>query len=131
MKREIQWPDFFGNARGGILTAAAVLLTTSASADPITLGAPIPLTGYFAADGATMEQAINLAVGEINAGGGVLGNEVEVVTFDIGDLTPDKLSAAAANLIERKGASVLINGYGGMGPGYSSILPLRHSLHPQ
>ncbi|NVO57001.1 ABC transporter substrate-binding protein [Rhodobacteraceae bacterium B1Z28] len=96
---------------------------TLAMADTISLGAPIPLTGYFAADGETMEQAINLAVGEINAEGGLLGKHIEVVTFDIGDLTPDKLAAAAANLIERGGVSALINGYGGMGPDIPAFCP--------
>ncbi len=107
-------------------TLGAVALGISATmtlADTISLGAPIPLTGYFAADGETMEQAINLAVNEINAEGGLLGNSIEVVTFDIGDLTPDKLAAAAANLIEREGVSALINGYGGMGPDIPAFCP--------
>ncbi|WP_282153420.1 ABC transporter substrate-binding protein [Ruegeria atlantica] len=107
-------------------TFAACALGASATlalADTISLGAPIPLTGYFAADGETMEQAINLAVGEINTEGGLLGNQIEVVTFDIGDLTPDKLAAAAANLIERGGVSALINGYGGMGPDIPAFCP--------
>ncbi len=107
-------------------TLGAIALGISATitlADTISLGAPIPLTGYFAADGETMEQAINLAVNEINAEGGLLGNSIEVVTFDIGDLTPDKLAAAAANLIEREGVSALINGYGGMGPDIPAFCP--------
>ena len=45
-----------------------------------------------------MEQAIRLAVNEINKKEGVLGKRVEVKTFDIGDLTPDKLSAAGREL---------------------------------
>lgn len=107
-----------------VVAALGTTLAGSASAqETIKLGAPIPLTGYFAADGITMEQAINLAVNEINADGGVLGKQVEVITFDIGDLTPDKLSAAASNLIEREGASVLINGYGGMGPDIPAFCP--------
>lgn len=101
----------------GLKTVAAVAEET------IQIGAPIPLTGYFAADGKTMEQAIRLAVNEINKKEGVLGKRVEVKTFDIGDLTPDKLSAAAANLIEREGVDVLINGYGGMGPDIPAFCP--------
>lgn len=113
----------FKAIRTGAAACAMTALGSVAMADSISLGAPIPLTGYFAADGETMEQAINLAVGEINAKGGLLGSEVEVVTFDIGDLTPDKLSAAAANLIEREGVSALINGYGGMGPDIPAFCP--------
>lgn len=120
------WSNLFGQARGHVVFAAAfasVLGANAASADTISLGAPIPLTGYLAADGATMEQAIQLAVDELNANGGILGDQVEVITFDIGDLTPDKLSAAAANLIEREGVSALINGYGGMGPDIPAFCP--------
>ncbi|UWQ93841.1 ABC transporter substrate-binding protein (plasmid) [Rhodobacteraceae bacterium M382] len=114
---------FKTRARTGLLACAMAACGFTAAADIISLGAPIPLTGYFAADGVTMEQAITLAVDEINAKGGLLGNEVEVVTFDIGDLTPDKLAAAAANLIERGGVSALINGYGGMGPDIPAFCP--------
>ena len=76
-------------------------------------------------------KAINLAVNEINADGGLLGNQIEVVTFDIGDLTPDKLAAAAANLIERGGVSALINGYGGMGPDIPAFCPYGIPYIPQ
>ena len=109
--------------KSGLLACAMTAMASTAVSDTISLGAPIPLTGYFAADGETMRQAINLATSEINAGGGLLGNEVKVVTFDIGDLTPDKLAAAAANLIDRGGVSALINGYGGMGPDIPAFCP--------
>lgn len=82
----------------------------------IEIGAPIPITGPYAADGQVMQQAIELAVDQLNAAGGVNGSEVGVRVFDIGDLTPDKLQAAASELLDRQGVSVLINGYGGMGP---------------
>jgi len=116
---------FLAASMAGLLTATTVGTSTldAFAEDNISLGAPIPLTGYFAADGATMEQAIRLAVGEINASGGVLGKQVDVVTFDIGDLTPDKLTAAAVNLIEREKVSALINGYGGMGPDIPAFCP--------
>jgi ABC-type branched-subunit amino acid transport system substrate-binding protein len=107
----------------GSAAVVASLSTTVMAADVIKLGAPIPLTGPFASDGLTMEKAINLAVDEINQDGGLLGAQVEVVTFDIGDLTPDKLQAAAANLLQREGVDVLVNGYGGMGPDIPAFCP--------
>lgn len=107
------------------LAAAAVasLAAPALAADTIKLGAPIPLTGPFASDGLTMEKAIKLAVKDINDANGLLGKQVQIQTFDIGDLTPDKLQAAAANLIEREGVDVLINGYGGMGPDIPAFCP--------
>jgi len=99
-------------------------MTVSAlAADEIKLGAPIPLTGPFAADGLTMKKSIELATKHINDKGGLLGKQIKVVPFDIGDLTPDKLQAAAANLIQREKVNVLINGYGGMGPDIPAFCP--------
>jgi ABC-type branched-subunit amino acid transport system substrate-binding protein len=107
----------------GAMLAAGAMSQMAAAQETVKIGAPIPLTGYFAADGQTMQEAVDLAAADLNAEGGVLGRQVEVVTFDIGDLTPDKLTAAAANLIERDEVSVLINGYGGMGPDIPAFCP--------
>ena len=102
--------------------AALTLLASFAQADmlsaaePIVVGAPIPITGPFASDGIAMQMGLDLAVEEINANGGLLGRPLALNVFDIGDLTPDKLEAAGTNLVSRNGAQVLINGYGGMGP---------------
>jgi ABC-type branched-subunit amino acid transport system substrate-binding protein len=94
-----------------------------ANAEPIKVGAPIPITGPFASDGFVMEKAEKLAIDELNAQGGLLGREIEMIVFDIGDLTPDKLQAAALNLVEREKVNVLINGYGGMGPDIPAFCP--------
>ena len=96
---------------------------TPTHAESIRIGAPIPLTGPYAGDGAVMDKAERLAIDEINASGGLLGKQIEYMVFDIGDLTPDKLQAAAADLIERKNVDVLINGYGGMGPDIPAFCP--------
>lgn len=112
--------------------------------DTITVGAPIPITGPFASDGVAMQKGLELAIAEKNAEGGLLGRPLELSVFDIGDLTPDKLEAAATNLLQRQDSAVLINGYGGMGPDVlafcsystpyfnnnatSNVVPLRNSM---
>lgn len=101
----------------------AALLGAPAIADSIKVGAPIPITGPFSSDGVVMEKGLQLAVDELNQNGGLLGKPLEVIVFDIGDLTPDKLQAAAANLVERESVDVLINGYGGMGPDIPAFCP--------
>jgi ABC-type branched-subunit amino acid transport system substrate-binding protein len=70
-----------------------------------------------------MEKAIKLAVEDLNKAGGVLGKQVEVTFFDIGDLSPDKLQAAAANLIDRGKADFIVTGYGGFGPDIPAFCP--------
>lgn len=91
--------------------------------EPIQVGAPIPLTGPFASDGEVMRQGIRLAVEELNAEGGLLGQRLEMTTYDIGDLTPDKLQSAATDLLDRNNVDVLINGYGAMGPDIPAFCP--------
>lgn len=117
-------------SRRSVLALAAAVglagLTASASlagGDTITIGAPIPQTGPFASDGGVMQKAIQLAVNDLNAAGGVLGKKIDLQFFDIGDLTPDKLQAAAANLIDRLKADFVVTGYGGFGPDIPAFCP--------
>jgi branched-chain amino acid transport system substrate-binding protein len=111
-------------SRGLATLSVAALATTAAfAAEPIKIGAPIPQTGPFASDGGVMEKAITLAVEDLNKAGGVLGQPVEVSFFDIGDLSPDKLQAAAASLIDRDKSDFIVTGYGGFGPDIPAFCP--------
>ena len=110
-------------ARGLAALALTAVIGSAAMADTIKIGAPIPQTGPFASDGSVMEKAIKLAVEDLNKAGGVLGNQVEVTFFDIGDLSPDKLQAAAANLIDRGKSDFIVTGYGGFGPDIPAFCP--------
>jgi|GEM_PF-324697 len=84
--------------------------------EPIKVGVPLPLTGYYAGDGLHMKQAALLAVEDINAQGGVLGRPVELVFFDIEDMMAEKLIAAADKLVMKDKVDAVITGYAGMGP---------------
>ena len=86
--------------------------------EPIKVGALIPVTGPYAADGLTMDEGIRLAVEEINEQGGLLGRPVEMVVFDIEDMMAEKLIASAEKLIGRDKVDLVITGYAGMGPDY-------------
>ena len=68
----------------GIALAGGVyVLPTSASANtPIKLGSILDVSGIFDAYGRPMDMAMRLAVDEINADGGLLGREVQVVSYD-------------------------------------------------
>ncbi len=101
----------------------AVAIAPEVRADTIRVGAPIPITGPFSSDGQVMEKGLRLALEELNRSGGLLGKNLELLVFDIGDLTPDKLQAAATNLVEKEKVDVLINGYGGMGPDIPAFCP--------
>lgn len=81
------------------------------SGDPIKVGAPIPLTGPWAADGQSMKQGLEMAVNDINAAGGLLGRPVELVVYDVEDMAPEKLNAAASKLVMQEKVATIITGY--------------------
>ncbi|WP_299409700.1 ABC transporter substrate-binding protein [uncultured Roseobacter sp.] len=72
------------SAAGGVALAAPSLIGSMARAQdgPIKLGSLHDLAGPLAATGEPMVYAIMLAVEEINAAGGLLGREVELINYD-------------------------------------------------
>lgn len=66
-------------AGAGILGASA---GRTLAADPIKLGSILDTSGAFDAYGKPMDMALRLAVDEINAAGGLLGRQVEIVAYD-------------------------------------------------
>ncbi len=88
---------------------------------PIKIGAPLPLTGSYAADGEHMLMGLELAVDDLNANGGLLGRPVELVKFDIEDLLAETVQAAAEYLLIKQKVDVVIEGYGGWGPDFLSF----------
>src|SRR5450830_682552 len=66
------------------LVAAALLSLSlsSQAADPIKIGVSGPFTGGSAPMGASMRDGVKLAVADINAAGGVLGRQLQLVERD-------------------------------------------------
>ncbi|MBW2030835.1 MAG: ABC transporter substrate-binding protein [Deltaproteobacteria bacterium] len=52
------------------------------AADTIKIGLMAPLTGFAAADGASVHNSVKLAVERVNNEGGVLGKKVELIVYD-------------------------------------------------
>lgn len=104
---------------------------SSMAADVIKVGAPLPLTGDYAADGEHQLMGLQMAIKELNAAGGLLGSELELVTYDIKNLSAEDVNASAKFLIKREKVDVVIEGYGGYGPdwlnfGAMSDVPFLH-----
>jgi branched-chain amino acid transport system substrate-binding protein len=85
-----------------MIVVCALLLPMSVFAqETIKIGFFAPLTGFAAADGTSAKQAVDLAVKAVNASGGVLGKQIELVSYD--DRHDSKEAVAIANkLIEKK-----------------------------
>ena len=64
------------------LAGASMLPHVTHAADVIRLGSILDTSGIFDAYGKPMDMAMRLAVDEINAAGGLLGKQIEVVAYD-------------------------------------------------
>ena len=86
----------------GVAVSAIVAFGASASAD-ITIATVGPMTGQYAAFGAQMKAGAEQAVADINAAGGVLG---EQLVLEVGDDACDpKQAVAVANQLAGKGVT--------------------------
>lgn len=65
-----------------VCLALVVFSGAAFAADTIKIGMLAPLTGFAAADGFSVYESVKLAVEKVNAGGGVLGKQVELVCYD-------------------------------------------------
>ncbi|ROQ90224.1 ABC transporter substrate-binding protein [Desulfosoma caldarium] len=65
-----------------VLSLMFLPLKTALGAESVKIGLLAPLTGPAAADGASVNNAVQLAVEKVNKGGGLLGKHVELVVYD-------------------------------------------------
>jgi branched-chain amino acid transport system substrate-binding protein len=90
---------------------AFALLSGVASAETIKIGVNEPLTGAFAASGTYVVNGAKIAADEINAKGGILGKQIELVIED-NKSNPTEAAAVAEKLITRDKVSVMMGAWG-------------------
>ena len=95
-------------------TVAGLILSLSlaagiAHADTIKLGFNVPLTGFAAADGSSALNGARLAVDQINASGGVNGDQIELVVYD-DQASPKEAVPIAQKPIEKDGVVLGVSG---------------------
>ena len=78
--------------------------------DVIKVGVPYPATGGHASDGQSMYRAIEMAVDEYNAQGGLLGRQLKIISGDVGDVRPESVISVAERLRAAK-CDVILTGY--------------------
>jgi len=97
-----------------LFVAFGVALSGCGGKDEILIGAPMPLTGPYASDGEQMSMALEMAVAEKNAEGGLLGRQIRLVTGDVGALEAEKIKAVGERMVG-EGVDVVITGYADSG----------------
>src|SRR5476649_2190525 len=101
--------------RRTLLKASAALAGASAigfpsivsgQTDKIKIGHLTPLTGFLGALGAYAQLGIRMAADEINAAGGVMGRQIEIMSED--SVNPATAATKAQRMLEQDGAVVLV-----------------------
>ena len=96
-----------------LLSFASVVMLSAAGTMPvradIKIGFQVPLTGPAATDGKSAQLAGTMAVEDINAAGGVLGQKLELVTYD-DQAKSDQAIFTANKLIGEDGVKLVVNG---------------------
>jgi ABC-type branched-subunit amino acid transport system substrate-binding protein len=116
-----------GLRRSALLGAAAtVLLAASpAAAQDVKIGTVVPLTGDLQAYGGTSANGIRLAVDEINAAGGVMGEQLDLAVGD-SRTTPQAGVDAANKLVSIENVAGIV---GAMSSGVT--IPVARSVSSQ
>lgn len=111
--------------------AAAVTLNMAmfggaqAAEPPIKVGLVAALSGQSAKSGEALTRGLTMAINEVNASGGVLGRQLELVRRD-DESNPSKGMLAARELVQREKVTVL---FGGLDTPVSlAIVPLANQM---
>jgi branched-chain amino acid transport system substrate-binding protein len=96
-----------GSASGGTAAATAPGGTPGVSGDTILLGEVGSLTGSEATFGISTRNAIELAINEVNAAGGVKGKKIEVRVYD-NQSKPEEAANAANRLINQDNVLLIL-----------------------
>src|ERR671919_2878972 len=92
-----------------ILTGVLAPLYTTSAAAEILIGVAGPMTGKDAWFGEQMQRGAELAVADLNAAGGVLGQPVQVITVD--DFCDPEQAVAAARRLVSDGVIFVVGHY--------------------
>jgi branched-chain amino acid transport system substrate-binding protein len=93
-----------------VIISIALWTRQALCAETITIGLIAPISGHWALEGRQMKQVVTLLAEKCNAGGGLLGKKVTIITEDDAG-NPDHAVAAAQRLVLQKPAAV-IGSYG-------------------
>ncbi|HVF08221.1 MAG TPA: ABC transporter substrate-binding protein [Actinomycetota bacterium] len=105
---------------GGFVVGSSGDDATPDSGDPagaagttetIKLGSASPTTGPYSGDGQEMVRGQELAIAEINANGGVLGRQLELVIVDVEDPFAPERMVNAARRLSNEGVAATFSGY--------------------
>ncbi len=91
------------------VAVCALLVTAGNAADVIKIGVQAPITGKYANEGQSIDNGVRLVIDQINAKGGLLGKQLEVVSCD--DEGIAQKAAICARKLVNEGVLAVIGSY--------------------
>jgi len=91
------------------VTALGLVAAPAIAADTLKVGVQAPITGSYANEGQGIENGVRLLAEQINAKGGVMGKQIEVIPCD--DQGTAMAAAICAKDLVNKGVSMVIGSY--------------------
>jgi len=92
----------------GVAAVAFVITSAHPAHADIKVGFQAPLTGFAATDGKSAKIAAEMAVDDINGAGGVLGQKLQLITYD--DQAKSDQAIFTNKLIGEDGVKLVVNG---------------------
>ena len=93
-----------------MMTAQQSTMTSASAQGVIKIGLITPLSGIYAPDGTQVQQGAQMAVDQLNAAGGLLGEQIQIFAQDEGTTTSDTVNAAQI-LVNQQNVSFMIGPY--------------------
>lgn len=91
------------------VTAVGLIATPALAADTLKVGVQAPITGSYANEGQGIDNGVRLLAEQINAKGGVMGQQIEVISCD--DQGTAMAAAICAKDLVNKGVKMVIGSY--------------------
>lgn len=98
-----------------ILASCALLALPVFGVDTIKVGVPLAMTGAYTASGDNYFTGIKMAIDEINAAGGLLGKQLEIVRYDSKEFAPEVVMQGADYLCGQMKVASVHAGWAGWG----------------
>ena len=96
-----------------VMMVCLLFVSGAPADDTIPVGVPIPMTGWAAGSGSDYFKGIKMAIDEINASGGLLGKQLEIIRFDSKGFEPEVVMQAADYLCGQKNVASVHAGWAG------------------
>jgi len=93
-----------------MMTTQGASMTSASAQGVIKIGLITPLSGIYAPDGTQVQQGAQMAVDQLNAAGGVMGRQIQVLPQDEGATTADTVNAAQI-LVNQQNVNFMMGPY--------------------